>query len=52
VTPPERGYLSRTGHIGGAYMPVDTVENLASGIPIDDDDDIVDLEGPIVVDVE
>ena len=24
-TPPERGHLSRTGHIEGSYMPVDTV---------------------------
>ena len=24
-TPPERGHLCRTGHIGGSYMPVDTV---------------------------
>jgi hypothetical protein len=26
--PPERVHLSRTGHIGGSYMPVDTVIGL------------------------
>jgi hypothetical protein len=32
--PPKRGHLSRTGHIGGAYMPVNTVSIAETGLSV------------------